>query len=235
MTSLQPKRPAHLSPYAEACLQALADQELSSSLSLGGALGLLHYLDYRTTNDVDVWWTDDATSDVQKEVLNVLETTLSAFGRVRTRRWGDVVSVDLQQEGRTIFSFQVARRSAQLRPSLSVPWLAVLVDDFADLVASKMVALVERGAPRDFRDIFAICHAGLTTPGECWQWWRRRQAAAGSDFDDARGALAVQSHLSRVEQHRPLAQINDPEERRAAEQLRSWFKETFLSEQHPNG
>jgi hypothetical protein len=33
--------------YAEACLQALASQELGDKISLGGAFGLLHYLDYR--------------------------------------------------------------------------------------------------------------------------------------------------------------------------------------------
>jgi predicted nucleotidyltransferase component of viral defense system len=30
------------------------------------------------------------------------------------------------------------------------------IDSFGDLVASKMVALVERGAPRDFFDIFTL-------------------------------------------------------------------------------
>jgi hypothetical protein len=27
------------------------------------ALGLLHYLDYRPTHDVDAWWVPEATSD----------------------------------------------------------------------------------------------------------------------------------------------------------------------------
>jgi predicted amidophosphoribosyltransferase len=58
--------------------------------------------------------------------------------------------------------------------------MAVLLYDFIDLVASKMVALVKRGAPRDFRDVFTVCTAGLTTPSDCWQWWRLRQSAAGS-------------------------------------------------------
>jgi hypothetical protein len=48
-TSVQPRRPTHLPEYAEVCLQALADQELGSRISLGGAFGLLHYLDYRPT------------------------------------------------------------------------------------------------------------------------------------------------------------------------------------------
>ena len=41
----RPRRPTHLPDYAEACLQALADHGMGEKISLGGALGLLHYLD----------------------------------------------------------------------------------------------------------------------------------------------------------------------------------------------
>jgi len=56
-----------------------------------------------------------------------------------------------------IFSFQIARRSAQLHPSTTSPWEGVLLDSFEDLVANKMIDLVERGAPRDFLDINRLC------------------------------------------------------------------------------
>jgi hypothetical protein len=56
-TNMQPHRPTHLPDYAEVCLQALAHQGLGSKISLGGAFGLLHYLDYRPTHDVDAWQT----------------------------------------------------------------------------------------------------------------------------------------------------------------------------------
>jgi hypothetical protein len=92
-----------------------------------------------------------------------------------------------------------------------------------------MVALVERGAPRDFRDVYALCQAGLTTPLQCWQLWRQRQLLAGSDADADRARLAVETHLARIAQHRPLAQIEDPAERAAAEQVRTWFATEFLS------
>ena len=185
----QPRRPAHMPEYAEACLRALAASGLGQAISLGGAFGLLHYLDYRPTHDVDAWWVPSATGEDQRQVIRVIEATLQRFGQVRTRAWGDVVSVELMREGKTIFSFQVARRSAQLEPSVSAPWTDVLLDSFPDLLAAKMVALVERGAPRDFRDISALCRAGLTTPRECWELWRRRQQLAGSDTDRARARL----------------------------------------------
>ena len=53
-------RPTHLSAYADICLQALAAAGLGSTISLGGATGLLYYLDYRPTH---TWFT--------RELLNV--------------------------------------------------------------------------------------------------------------------------------------------------------------------
>jgi predicted nucleotidyltransferase component of viral defense system len=104
-----------------------------------------------------------------------LKKTLSAFGTVRIRSWGDVDSVELQQDGRTVFSFQVARRSAHLEEPISAGWIEVPLDSLADLVSSKMVALVERGAPRDFLDIYTLCQAGLLSVADCWALWRRQQ------------------------------------------------------------
>jgi len=104
----------------------------------------------------------------------------------------------------------------------------VLLDSFPDVLASKMVALVERGAPRDVRDIYALCQAGRTTPQQCWKLWRRHQQLAGSDMGSARARLAVETHLARIIQHRPLAQIHDLKQRAEAEQVRSWFAEEFL-------
>ena len=92
-----------------------------------------------------------------------------------------------------------------------------------------MTALVERGAPRDFRDIHTLCQAGLTTPQQCWQLSRQRQELAGSDTDSTRARLAVETHLTRIALHRPLAQIADPQQRAGAEQVRTWFTEEFLN------
>jgi hypothetical protein len=223
-----PRRPTHLTDYAVACLQALAEQGLGEKLSLGGALGLLHYHDYRPTHDVDAWWMPSASDEDQRQVIEVIERTLGSWGEVVTRAWGDVVSIDLKRGGRTLFSFQIAVRSAQLRPSTPAPWVDIFLDSFADLLASKMVALVERGAPRDFRDIYALCQADLTTPQNCWELWRRRQQLTSSDTDSGRARLAVETHLARIAQHRPLQGIADATQRTEAEQVRNWFAQEFL-------
>ncbi len=223
-----PGCPTHVSGYMQACLNALAAQGLGEAISVGGGLGLLHYLDYRTTHDVDAWWTDSATPQVRTQVVRVLEMTLAPYGQIKTRTWGDVVSVELSVEGQAVFSFQIAARDAQLEPSVKLPWVNVWLDSFPDLVAGKMVALVERGAPRDFRDIYAVCQAGLMTPEQCWTLWRRRQQLSGSDTDQMRARLAIETHLARIEQHRPLMQIEDEQARTQAMQLRNWFREVFL-------
>jgi hypothetical protein len=139
-----------------------------------------------------------------------------------------VVSLELKVGEKVVFSFQIADRSAQIEPSTLLPWVDVDLDSFVDLVASKMVALVERGAPRDFRDIEALCRAGLTTATECWRLWRQRQEKAGSDTDPRRARLAIETHLARIAQHRPLGEIQDREQRAAAEQVRTWFLTEFL-------
>lgn len=56
MKTIQPKQPAHLSSYARVCLDALVQAGLVARISLGGGVGLFHYLDYRPTHDVDAWF-----------------------------------------------------------------------------------------------------------------------------------------------------------------------------------
>ena len=225
--TMQPRQPKHLSEYARVCLEALQQAGLGRAVSIGGAIGLLHYLDYRDTHDVDAWWTAAAGDEYRERVLDAVEGALAKLGEVRRRAWGDVVSIDLRREGKTVFNFQVASRSAQLEPALVAPWVEVYLDSLNDLVASKMVALVERGAPRDFRDIFAVCRAALLSPQQCWELWRRRQVLSGSDTDRDRARLAVETHLSRIARHRPLELI-DPNDRTEAATVRQWFLTEFL-------
>ena len=224
-----PKRPTNIPQFAEICLQALVDKQLNDKISLGGAFGLLHYLDYRSTHDVDAWWNEETTTPEKEQVASAIEAALTPYGQVHRRTWGDVVSIELDQTNKTIFSFQIAQRTVQLQPSASAIWIDVSLDSFSDLVASKMVALVERGAPRDFRDIYALCQANLTMPDECWQLWRERQTLAGSDVDPNRVRLALETHLTRIALHRPLDEITNPEQKSQAEQTRSWFKKDFIN------
>jgi predicted nucleotidyltransferase component of viral defense system len=228
MKNISPRQPSQLSPYVRTCLDALVKANLAKRISLGGALGLFHYLDYRPTHDADAWWAESLTEAQRHEVTQTLEQALAAFGEVHVRTWGDVVSVELVQDGKTVFSFQIAARSARLEESTSAGWIDVPLDSLSDLMASKMVALVERGAPRDFLDIFTICQAGVLSVYECWTLWQRRQSLAGSDTDASRARLAIETHLERIALHRPIDQIADLTQREQARQVRDWFSNIFL-------
>ena len=122
-------------------------------------------------------------------------------------------------------------RSTQLSDPLQVPWLqGMWLDSFEDLISSRMVALVERGAPRDFRDIYMVCQRGLIDVTTCWQLWQTRQKLAKQDTDLQRARLAVRSHLARIERARPLENIVDIQQREEAAKLRQWFGEVFCNE-----
>jgi hypothetical protein len=223
----QPKRPTQIPDYAEACLQALVKAGLGDQISLGGAFGLLHYLDYRLTNDVDAWWASTAATENRQRVVDTITSALQPLGAVRKRVWGDVVSIELVRDQKKVFSFQIADRSAQLQPSVTAQWIDVQLDSFTDLLASKMTALIDRGAPRDFRDVYIVCQAGFATLRECWRLWQERQGLAGNEADPAQARLALETHLERIEQHRPLSQIADPLQRAEAERVRAWFRNEF--------
>lgn len=226
----RPQRPRSVSSYADACLCAIDSHGYGSRISLGGAFALACFFEYRETHDIDAWWEPDATSREREMILACLKAVLSAFGEVRTRTWGDVASVELVVAGRIVFTFQIASRDARLEPPVRAAGMGSLqIDSFRDLVAAKMKALVERGAPRDFRDIHALCQARKIDPGSCWDLWRRRQQLAGGESSSARARLAVESHLARFEALRPLAAIMDAAQRAQAESLRAWFRGEFLN------
>jgi predicted nucleotidyltransferase component of viral defense system len=178
---------------------------------------------------VDAWWSETLTEAQRREVTGTLESTLSAYGDVRVRSWGDVVSVELLQDGKTAFSFQIASRSSRLEEPTLAGWIDVPLDSLADLAASKMVALVERGAPRDFLDIYTLCQAGVLSASECWALWQRRQSLSGSDMDVSRARLAIETHLERIAVHRPLDKIDDLSQREKAQQVRDWYSSVFLA------
>lgn len=225
---MQPDRPRHAPEHVDRCFEALVSAGLGETISVGGALGLLCYLDYRPTHDVDAWWQPETTPAERLRVVATIREALEALGPVRVRAWGEVVSIELLRGSKKVFSFQIAERSALLESPGPAPWPEILLDSFADLLANKMAALVERGAPRDFRDVYSVCEAGLTTPAECWRLWRERQRRAGASAEAHRARLAVETHLARIVQHRPLDTIADAGARAIAERARRWYETELL-------
>jgi hypothetical protein len=104
-------------------------------------------------------------------------------------------------------------------------WKPVMIETLCDNVASKMAALVERGAPRDLRDIYELCTRQILSIEECWRLWKVKNP----ELDTFEGRAKVLFHVERLELQRPLEKITTPDERASATALRQWFKTSFCA------
>jgi hypothetical protein len=224
MRDLRPTPPANLNPYARELLDALAGHPEAAQIVLGGGVALSHYLEYRTTVDVDAWWRAEANPETRALAGKLMQDLAVRHGlQFRLRSWGETESYELLSEGRKVFSFQISGRTRYLDAPLQGSWTPVMIETLRDNVASKMTALIERGAPRDLRDIYELCTRRLLDIEECWQLWRDKDAAR----DELEARDKVLFHIERLELQRPLQKIASPHERESAAALRQWFRTDF--------
>jgi hypothetical protein len=226
MRDVAPSAPANLNPYARELLEALAGQPGAAQIVIGGGVALSHYLNYRPTVDLDAWWRGDVSAETLALVRRIMQDMAARRGmQYRVRRWGETESHELLQEPGKVFSFQISSRTRYLEEPRPARWTPVLIETLQDNVASKMVALVERGAPRDLRDIYELCQGGILTVAECWQLWRDRNPGR----DDREGRDKVLFHVERLGLQRPLEAIASPADRANAAAVRHWFRVTFCA------
>jgi hypothetical protein len=222
---MAPQRPSNLHPLAEELLDLLKDHPEASEIVIGGGVALSHYSEHRDTFDLDAWWKSqpkpETIEPVRAAMKQIAQLHRSAF---EEHQRGDVISFNITEAGgQKVFSFQIAQRDQYLdRP---VPSL------FSDNVASKMVALVDRGAPRDFVDIHEIVSRDLISLEQCWDLYLQKR----QDADLEAAKQQVLEHLERIEARRPLDSITDPEDRSHAESIRSWYYEHFGNTEHLDG
>ena len=229
MEKVQPVKPANVDPLAVEILSGLEQFPSARHMVLGGHFALKHYCDFRPTHDVDAWWSSESTEQDRAEVRAAVDSILAQIcGRHRLqshrRRFGDTESWELLRDGVKIFSLQIAARTFQLFPYLSSPWPPLRIETLAENAASKMNALVQRGAPRDFVDVRQLVVSALATPAECWGLWQRKNPDIA--LEDAQAEVV--RHLHEIELRRPLATMNDPAERERARVTRAWVRKDFL-------
>jgi len=218
-------RPRQLDPLAERVLSLLSGRPEGHQIVLGGYLALQHYLDYRTTHDIDAWWNARADSAAEKVIRQVMQQVAEEVQMtLRERRFGDTLSLELVQEGQQRFSFQIAVRSIAVEEPQPSAWPPLRIETLADNIGAKMNALVNRGAPRDFLDIHAVVDAGLLTPLRCWELWEAKNP--GGSTEAAKQNLLL--HLAGLDARRPLESIADPQVRERAHRVRQWFKDVFV-------
>lgn len=207
-------------PLADRILNELAQQPGSDQVVLGGYFALRQHVNYRNTHDIDAWWKSRADVHAEAGIRAAMQKVAAENGlTVTERRFGETISLEFNRGNDRIFSFQIAVRSVQLEPPLASDWPPILIETLNDNVASKMNALVDRGSPRDFTDIYQVVNTGLLSASQCWSLWERKNQAGTTEAAKQKVLL----HLTALEQRRPLDGIADEEERRQASTVRNWF------------
>jgi len=221
---MHPTPPRSLNAFSRELLDLLAGHSEAADIVIGGGVALAHYLDYRDTVDLDAWWRTAPTAAATGLITESMQAMASRHALAfQQRRWGDTESFELLRDGRKVFSLQIATRGHYLDEALPAAWKPVMIETLQDNVASKMTALVERGAPRDLRDVHELCTRGLMTVEDCWRLYARKNP----DQKPSVGADKVLFSLERLELQRPLDTIPDPTDRQQAARLRAWYREAF--------
>jgi hypothetical protein len=224
MNAPSPTPPRNLHPLCRELLEQLAGHVEGAEIVIGGGVALSHYLEYRETVDLDAWWRGEPRADGVAFVEAAMRALASRHGFEFGRRaWGETESLELLQGGLKQFSFQIARRTLALDEPLASHWPPVCIETLRDNVASKMMALVQRGAPRDFLDIYQLCSRDIVSVADCWNVFTRK--SGGVAVDEARRKIIAR--LGMIEASRPLETIQPAEARAQAARVRDWYYRVF--------
>ncbi len=218
-------KPTSLDPLGDEILKRLSSFPDASEIILRGYFALQHYAPYRTTHDIDAWWKTRASPAAERAIRTVMrDIAREREYELKERSFGETLSFELHKSSRKKFSFQIAVRTVALEDSVPSAWTPILIETLDDNIASKMNALVDRGAPRDFLDIHRVIRDGLASVPSCWDLWSKKNT--GESVESA--MENVRFHLESLEARRPLGKIRDTEEAERARDTRNWFREEFL-------
>lgn len=224
LSDAQPVPPGSLGTYSREVLEFLSGHAAAAEIVIGGGVALAHYVDYRDTFDLDAWWASAPTSAARELMAEAMRRVAERHGlTVSHRSWGETESLELVDGQRKVFSLQIAARDRFLDPTLEAAWPPVRIETLRDNVAAKMTALVERGAPRDLRDIHQLCLRGIASVDECWALYLQKNPGQ----DAAVAADKILHSIEGVEMRRPLDSIASDAGRRDAAAVRTWYREIF--------
>ncbi|MBI2925256.1 MAG: nucleotidyl transferase AbiEii/AbiGii toxin family protein [Verrucomicrobia bacterium] len=225
-----PQKPTTLDPRTEGLLEWMGAQPWAHLVVLGGGVALKHYVDYRPTKDCDAWWDAAATTDERQRVLEEVAAALLRLNpgcSLRRDDWGDVNSLAVVEQGKVVFSFQVAQRTSQLAPYLSSAWGGLRIESLEDNIASKMCAFVDRGVGRDFSDVYQIHHRLGWSAAQLWQLWQTKNPPRA--VGDAKTKARVKFEV--LVRSRPLERIQPEAQRRELAAARRWFQVEMLADE----
>lgn len=221
----RPKPPQQLDPVVREILEQLRHQPAAATIVLGGGVAFKHYLDYRNTHDVDAWWAPGVTPPEREAALTAFRALLRPIATrhgllLSERRFSDVVSLELHDPAKrkAICSLQIASRDRYIGSPAPTVWPPLEIEALTYTLASKMTALISRGAPRDMLDVYTSCRHGLTTVSELWALWQEKNPALL--VQDAQHQILA--HVTALEARRPLSSLA-AEEREHASTIRTWL------------
>lgn len=224
MPSPRPQPPANLHPLSRELLESLVGHSEAAEIVIGGGVALSHYLQYRDTVDLDAWWREAPRADALAFLERTMQAMAARHGLIyRRRSWGETDSLELCQDDRKQFSFQISRRTLALDEAIPSAWQPVGIETLRDNVASKMTALIQRGAPRDFLDIYQLCTRNVMQMSECWTWFMEKNP--GVTVDEAKRKIIAR--LTMIETTRPLETIETDAAREQAAHVRDWYHHVF--------
>jgi Nucleotidyl transferase AbiEii toxin, Type IV TA system len=228
LRSVSPTAPIDLDPLAAEILARLSRNRESQFVILGGQFALKCYFNYRPTHDIDGWWWQGISTEQRDLARSAIQEAAAEVAAdhglsIRRRSWGDTEAFDLQRPdsdgARTVFSVQIAERTVELDSPVVSPWPPIRIETLRDNLGSKMNALVARGAPRDFRDVYEVVQADLATVSELWDLWQAKNPGTNGKLARAQ----VVKHLESIAMRRPLNRLPE-HERQWAETLRRWVR-----------
>ena len=209
--------PCELSPITWSILELLGQDDASAGLEIGGGIALWHYSPHRTTNDIDAWWLDES-ENARDAIDRTMATVAVNYGlELSHRRQPGYESWDLKKQGKAVFAFQVARKSGRVEAPAKTTWGHLKMESFPENLASKMNALVQRGAPRDILDVATVLKIGLASIRECWCLWKKKRP----DVPTLEAQANILKYLNALDARRPLDSIADAHERAKAQESRS--------------
>lgn len=148
---------SRLSPLQTQVLRELVRREPGFFLTGGGALAGFH-LGHRTTDDLELFTSDDAAFERGKFVLQDIASAMSGHLAIRQEapgflravldRGGDAVVIDLVRDRHPQSGFDKLEREG------------IIIDSAAEILANKLTTLVGRAEERDLIDLLCLERAG---------------------------------------------------------------------------
>jgi hypothetical protein len=235
MKKLTPKVPTNLDPIVAAVLAKLGSSPEAAYVIIGGGVALNCYIEPRATMDVDAWWSQHSSAQQREATVARIKNIVREIAADRpnmhlvedTRAASEMRGIELEQNGKTIFSFQVAPRSLELEAPVVTesPFAPIPIETLTENVGAKMSALVSRGAPRDFNDIVRVSKVAEILPSELWNIYQRKNPTADVTLAKAQ----VAQKLAAIELRRPLEKMQS-EERVTTAAVRDWLKKELIGQ-----